>query len=274
MTRTSTAGSLALSLLLATACTHAQDSQTRVAEAPAAPSTSSQAAAPGRATVDLGGTQGFQTQTFYLTNTSQLGAANEILVALRNLLPANVKIYMVGSQNAIIVQAGPDQLAAAQKLIRELDRPHKTYRLLYTITDLDDGKPVGTQQFSMVVVTGQQTSLKSGSKVPVLTGTDNFGSSTSTSPSVQTQFTYLDVGMNFQATLDELEHGARLRSKVEESSIAEEKSGVVDQDPIVRQSVIEGTAFLTPGKPLILGSLDVPGSTRRLDIGVMLEEVQ
>jgi hypothetical protein len=57
------------------------------------------------------------------------------------------------------------------------------------------------------------------------------------------------------------------------TSIAEEKSGVGAQDPIVRQTVMEGTAFLAVGKPLILGSIDIPGSTRRLDIEVVMEQV-
>jgi hypothetical protein len=85
--------------------------------------------------------------------------------------------------------------------------------------------------------------------------------------------TYLDVGMNFDATLDEFANGVRLRSKVEQSSIAEEKSSVGAQDPIVRQTVMEGTSFLAPGKPLILGSLDIPGSTRHLDIEVVMEQI-
>jgi hypothetical protein len=53
--------------------------------------------------------------------------------------------------------------------------------------------------------------------------------------------------------------------------MAEERSGVGPQDPIVRQTALEGTSFLTPGKPVILGSLDIPGSTRHLDVDVMME---
>ena len=86
--------------------------------------------------------------------------------------------------------------------------------------------------------------------------------------------TYIDVGMNFDATLDEFANGVRLRSKVEQSSIAEEKSGVGAQDPIVRQTVMESTSFLTQGKPLMLGSVDIPGSTRHLDVEVVMELVK
>jgi hypothetical protein len=45
------------------------------------------------------------------------------------------------------------------------------------------------------------------------------------------------------------------------------------QEPVVRQTVLEGTSFLTPGKPLVLGSLDIPGSARHLDVEVVMEQV-
>ena len=214
----------------------------------------------------------FRIQTFYLTNASQQNEANEIMVALRNLLPPYVKTFLVADQNAIVVEATPEQLETAKKIIADLDRPRKTYRLTYTITELDGGKRVGTEHYSMIVVTGQRATLKQGSKVPVLTGSYNAG--VAKDPGIQTQYTYLDIGMNFAATLDEIEHGARLNSKVEQSSVADEKSGTVEQDPIVRQTVLESTSFLSLGKPLMLGSVDIPGTTRHMDIEVVMEQVQ
>jgi type II secretory pathway component GspD/PulD (secretin) len=207
-------------------------------------------------------------QTFYLGTSSQQNDSNEVVVAIRNILPPDVKIYLVPTQNAVVMRATPDELMLAQKLINDLDRPRKAYRLIYTITESDAGKRVGTQHFAMVVAPGQRTTLKEGSKVPIETG-----SFAANSSGAQTQMTYIDVGMNFDVTLDEFANGVRLRSKVEQSSIAEEKSGVGAQDPIVRQSVMEGTSFLSLGKPLVLGSIDIPGSTRRLDIEVVMETV-
>jgi general secretion pathway protein D len=61
-------------------------------------------------------------QTFYLTNVSQQNDANEILVALRNLLDPSIKIYLVASQNAIVMRATPEELVLAEKLINDLDR--------------------------------------------------------------------------------------------------------------------------------------------------------
>jgi len=209
-------------------------------------------------------------QTFYLTNVSAQNDANEIAVAVRNLLPPDVKLYLIPSQNAIAVRGTPDQLALVQKIISDLDRPKKTYRLTYTTTETDGSKRVGVQHFAMIVVEGQRTVLKEGSKVPIATGSQ---SATGSGGGAQTQFTYIDVGMNFDATLEELANGARLRSKVEQLSIAEQTSGVGLQDPIIRQSSLEGTSFLTLGKPLVLGSIDIPGSTRHLNIEVVMERV-
>jgi type II secretory pathway component GspD/PulD (secretin) len=207
-------------------------------------------------------------QTFYLTNVSAPNDANEVGIAVRNLLPPDAKIFLVPSQNAIAVRGTPDELTLVQKIITDLDRPRKTYRLTFTTTETDGSKRIGVQHFSMIVAAGQRTTLKQGSKVPIATGSYN-----TTGNTAQTQFTYLDVGMNFDVTLDEVANGARLRSKVEQLGIAEQTSGVGLQDPIIRQSVLEGMSFLTLGKPLVLGSIDIPGSTRHMDIEVMMEQV-
>jgi type II secretory pathway component GspD/PulD (secretin) len=208
-------------------------------------------------------------QTFYLANVSAQNDASEITVAVRNLLPPDVKIYIVPSQNALTMRGTADELALAQKIISDLDRPKKTYRLTFTTTETDGGKRVGVQHFAMLVAAGQRTVMKQGSKVPIATGSYNASGNTG----AQTQFTYIDVGMNFDAMLDELANGARLRSKVEQLSIAEQTSGVGVADPIIRQSSLEGTSFLTLGKPLVLGSIDIPGSTRHMDIEVVMEQV-
>ena len=120
----------------------------------------------------------------------------------------------------------------------------------------------------MVVVEGGRTTMKNGSKIPIATG-----STDSANSHINTQFTYVDVGLNIDASLDGVGAGARLRSKIEQSSAVESKSiaGVVE--PVIRQNVTEGTAMLMPGKSMTLGSLDITGSTRHLDIEVVMEPV-
>jgi type II secretory pathway component GspD/PulD (secretin) len=210
------------------------------------------------------------TQVFYLNNISNGNEASDVVNAIRNMLEPRDRVYLVQAQNALFVQAPPNQLLLAKKLIDDLDHPRRTYRLTYTITEVDDGKRVGTQHYSMVLVSGQRTTMKQGSKIPVATGTVTENGS----PATQTQFTYLDVGLNFDATLDESVNGVRLRSKAEQSSLGSDKLIAGISEPVVRQAVLEGTSILTPGKPLILGSLDIPDSTRRMDIEVVMDVVK
>ena len=206
-------------------------------------------------------------ETIYLKNATSQNEENEIVVAVRNMLDPSMKVYLVPSQNAIVMRGTSEQIVLAQKIVSNLDRPKPTYRLTYTITENEGGKRVGVQHFAMIVTSGQRTQLKQGSKVPIATGSSSAAGSTE----AQTQFTYLDVGMNFDSTLESCGNGGRLKAKVEQLGLAEERSGVGPQDPIVRQTMLEGTSFLMPGKPVILGSLDIPGSTRHLDVDVMME---
>jgi type II secretory pathway component GspD/PulD (secretin) len=210
-------------------------------------------------------------KTYYLTNTSEQRDANEILIAIRNVTDPSVRIFLVASRNAIEVLATPDQQAVVEKIIADLDRPRKIYRLTFTLADSDNGKRVGVQHFSIIVAAGQRTTLKQGSKIPVLTG--------STKNPGDTQFQYLDIGMSFDISLNDSPGGLLLKAKVEDSAVGNPSeygngtSGPLAQEPIIHQTALEGSSIVTIGKPLTLGSVDVAGSTRHLDIEVVAEPV-
>lgn len=212
-------------------------------------------------------------KTYFLTNATDQHDSNEILIALRNMLPSDARLYLVNNQSAIVIFAAPTEQALAQKLITEIDRPHKAYRLTFTLADSENGKRVGVQHFSIIVAAGQRTTLKQGSKIPVITGTYNPGSQ-----SAQNQFQYLDVGMNFDVSLSDSPGGLLLKAHVEDSSVGTPSeygntSGPLAQEPIVHQTSLEGSSILKVGKPLTLGAVDVAGSTRHLDIEVVAEPV-
>lgn len=211
-----------------------------------------------------------QTRTIFLTNATHQNDANEILIAVRNTFEPSLKIYLIASKNAISITSYPEELDRIQAFIKTLDIPRPEYRLTYTLTDFDGDKRVGTQHFSMVVVSGQRMTFKQGSKIPVATGKYDDGKASGGT----TQFTYLDVGMNFDATVTEAAGGVSLDSKVEQSSAAPDPVTIAGvNEPIIRQSVFQGSSLLSPGKPVILGSADIAGSTHHLDITVLMEPI-
>jgi len=214
----------------------------------------------------------FTYQTLYISNLTQQNDANDLQTAMRNMLP-NAKLYYVPSQGAISVRGTPEDLAMAQKMVADLDRPKKTYRLTYTITESAGGKQTGVQHISLIVISGGKTNMKKGRRVPLVTGTTEPSNATTSS-----QVQYIDVGLNIDASLDGSSDGLRLRTKVEQSQVAEEKSGVGTQDPVIQQSMLEGMSILGQGKPLMLGTMDLPadaqGGGRKQEISVISELVQ
>ena len=167
---------------------------------------------------------------------------------------------------ALLVCAIP---AVAQQQVPPKPLAH-TYRLAYTLTISDAGKRTGVQHFTMTVsAPTNRGSVKMGEKVPVATG-----SYSGENAKVQTQFTYLDVGINISAIVAEDTNGISLSSKVEQSSVAPVRvtiSGV--SEPIIRQMVLENTSLITPGKSVALGTLDIPDSTSHVEIEVAVEQL-
>src|ERR1700734_1539537 len=184
-------------------------------------------------------------QTLYLTNLTQPSDASELVNDLRNILP-RCKLYYVPSQSAISMRGSAEDIALAQKILSDLDKTKKIYRLTYTMTEKDGGKTIGIQHFSMIIASGSRTDFKQGSRIPVATA--NF-----TSGNGRTEITYLDIGQEVDASLDGYLDGVRLRTKVVQSSVAEDKSSVGTEDPAIRQTTLEGTSTLVQGKPLVLG---------------------
>jgi type II secretory pathway component GspD/PulD (secretin) len=206
-------------------------------------------------------------KTFYLNNVIRQQDANEIVTDLRNILPMP-KIYYVPSQNALSIRGSADDIALAQKILADLDRPHKAYRLTYTLTETGSGQPDGDQHVTLVASSGGTTDFKQGSKVPLVTGTYPDGSQPS-----HAEVQYQDIGLEIEATLSGYADGVHLRSKIAQSYVSDEKSGIGMQDPVFRQTVLESTATIVPGKPLILGSLDIPGISRHQQVEVTAEAI-
>jgi general secretion pathway protein D len=267
-------------------------------------------------------------QTFYLTNSTAQNDANEVVVAIRNLLDPSVKIYLVPSQNAIVMRATPDQLLLAEKLINDLDRARpevvvdvailevnrdKVRNLGITLpqsfgltpqaspnapvptsTTTTTGTTAASSNFTLnslaninatnfaVSITGgtlnalltdadthilqnprvratdgQRATLKIGQKIPIATGSYNAGVSTGVaSIGVQTQFTYLDVGVNIDMTPTvHYDHEVTLKMKIEVLSQANTVTISGVQEPIIGQRSVEQTIQLQEGEPAILAGI-------------------
>lgn len=208
-------------------------------------------------------------QTFFLHHAVEQNQSREVVSVLQNELPRAARINYVASQDAISVEAAPEDLAAAQRIVADLDRPIATWKLTYTLTETDGGHGAGTpQNVSLVVAAGSRTRVKLGNKVPLVTGSTGADST----PSSQVQ--YIDVGLNIDAKIDGSSDTPQLETKIEQSNVAEERSGIGAQDPLIHQTSLEGQLTVAEGKTMTIGTLDLPGSTRQEKIEVTAEKVR
>jgi len=202
--------------------------------------------------------------TIHLTHVTAQRDFSDLQTDLRNLLPMTV-IYGIQTQNAISLRGTPEEIETAKKVIADLDRPRKSYRVTYTFTDMDNGKPSNVRHLTLIALAGEKAVAKHGNRVPIVTGMFE-----NDSPAQSSQVQYLDIGLNVEATLD----GDRLRSKVEQTGLADERSGIGVQDPIVRQTMMEAVSDVKPGKSMLLGSIDVPGTSRQQNVEAVAELIQ
>jgi type II secretory pathway component GspD/PulD (secretin) len=203
-------------------------------------------------------------ESLQLTNMTEQHRFNDVQTALRNFVP-RARVYGVPAQSVISVWGTQEEIDLARKIVADLDRPSPEYKLTFTITETEAGKQTSVQHLSMVGVSGAKTVMKQGSRIPIVTGSYKEGAA-----GENTQVQYQDVGLSIEASLD----GKSVHTKVEQTSPASEPSGMGASDPVVRQSVLEGTSTLSVDKQVVLGTLDIPGSTRHQEVAMIAELVR
>jgi len=133
------------------------------------------------------------------------------------------------------------------------------YKVEITLSEFEDGKKTNTRSYTMEAEeNGSPAVMKLGDRVPIVTGgpvraEDN--------KLLNVQFQYIDVGLNITAYVRERQGRLGLTVSVDQSSVATptEALRVAPNQPMIRQLKMENTAFITPGKPILVASVDDPG---------------
>jgi type II secretory pathway component GspD/PulD (secretin) len=207
-------------------------------------------------------------RTIFLNNATQPNDLADIQTDLRNMFPST-HIYGLPSQHAISIRGSAEDIAEAEKIVAVLDKARPTFRLTFTLTGSDETKGTGGETFTLVASSGEKAIFKQGSRVPIVTGHYD---AEATTPNSQVQ--YMDVGLSIEVTAVAVADGVGLKSKVEQSSVSEQKSGVGPQDPVFQQAVLEATTALTLGKPVVLGSIGNPETGHKQEISVVAERAK
>lgn len=139
--------------------------------------------------------------------------------------------------------------------------PRATYRLEYTISELEGGKKKESRSYTMLVEDGRQGRLRIGNRVPI--------------PYKADQVQYMDVGVNIDARPFLVDANTlRLETTVEVSGAATTEPAAPGRPPMLRNMRNEATATLSPDKPLLLTSQDEPFSHTTFQVHVVARVVK
>jgi hypothetical protein len=162
---------------------------------------------------------------------------------------------------AICVGTKPLIAQEAASAAKPPDKPAVAYRLDFSINELQDGKKINSRHYSITQTEDSNIvglpgfkDLKIGTRVPVESGAN--------------QFQYIDIGTNISSRLYMKANTLTLDVHADLSNLPAPDPNAKVSQPLIRQIVISGSMILTPGKPMIVGSVDDPNSNREFQLEV------
>ncbi len=96
-------------------------------------------------------------KVFYLTNTTAAQDLNEIAAAVRGITDIR-RLYTCGAQNAIIIRGTVDQVALAEKLIQDMDKPKSEVVVEVVVMEASRSK---TRDLASTIMSGTTAGLSS-----------------------------------------------------------------------------------------------------------------
>jgi len=147
----------------------------------------------------------------------------------------------------------------------DAEKALSSYRLDYTLSELDDGKKINTRQYSMHSRPNDWNEIKIGTRVPV-------------EPKAG-EFQYLDVGMNIRCRLDDpgnLAAGGNVALNVQSdlSNFAIPEQQGQTMRPAIRQMKIQASTVVPLNKPTVVGVVDDPNSKHQYQLEVTVTKLR
>jgi hypothetical protein len=157
-------------------------------------------------------------------------------------------------------------LLAAVMLAPLYGQPRDVIKVDFTIRDTGDAGGKSGRKYSMLLNTSQKGTFKIGNRVPMAT-------SSSSGVGVNTQFTYVDVGVNMDCIVQE--NGGKMTMHADmdlSTAIAPEKGSPIS-NPTISQIRVSIDTAISPGKPTVVASFDDPVTSRKFEVEAVATKV-
>jgi hypothetical protein len=162
-------------------------------------------------------------------------------------------------------------LAAAVAPMLTYAQPAEVYKVELTMHDATDASAKAGRKYVILIDTHGAGTFKIGSREPVASGSFQPGTGgVGINPLVNTQFTYVDTGVNIDCKLDTADASRlQLRADIDISSIVPHEKSVIP-NPVIGQLKLAVMALIVPGKRTVIASIDDPVSNRKFDIEALI----
>lgn len=156
-------------------------------------------------------------------------------------------------------------LVAPQIPVHAQDRPvPATYKVEFNIRDGSDVAKTG-RHYTLLVEPNRKAVFKVGSRVPTISGSFQPASNTL----VNTQYTYLDIGVNIECIIAENNGRIEMHGSMDLSGIAPVDGAVRGSgmpNPSIVQTKLDLDTSVTLGRPTVIASIDDPVTARQVQV--------
>lgn len=152
-------------------------------------------------------------------------------------------------------------LTTETRAVRSEPTSTNVYRLLFVLTEWEDGKKLNSREYSMTALESHTSRLRIGTKIPV---------SISGGP----QYQYMDANLNLDCSVHVVDDNVILSSIVDISSFALAEQAETKSSPLIRNQRSQVDAIAALGKPVLLSSIDDPSSKKRYQIEVTVTKLR
>ncbi len=147
---------------------------------------------------------------------------------------------------------------SAQPATGEPAPPIHYYHLELVVQELGaDKKPTNSRSYTTTITTDShnaQSSIRTGSKIPIATGAYSDGDTKILS--ANTQFQYIDVGVSIDANhTHEIGRQLSIAMTADVSSVGNASDTMIHQ-PVIRQNRWQSTVLIPIGKPTVIFTSD------------------
>jgi hypothetical protein len=147
------------------------------------------------------------------------------------------------------------------------------YKLSFALYELQDGKRVNQRDYMVVGKTEDHhaPSIRISTRIPIYTEETNSDK----------KITYIDAGLILNCTLYQQPSGKvlaqceiNLSGFVRPDQLPDAHNNSVAAAPVLRSTISNTASILTPGKPMVIASIDDINSTKRMQIELTATKIE